>query len=119
MGVLQAAATIANGQTTSGAIDLGGHLLCGLEMPAAFTGATVTFLASTDAIDYSRDQSGPAPVFRAVTSQAGVATSATVSASKYVAIDSSVFQGVRQLKIVSASAELAARVIGLALRPSG
>lgn len=118
MGVMQASVTIANGATVSAAVDLGGHMLCGIQMPAAFTGTTISFQASTTPPDYSRDASGPAPTFVPVHDAAGAAVTYTVGASRYVAFDPAIFSGIRQLKIVSSLTELAARTLIVALRPA-
>ncbi len=40
--------TIANGQTTSDAFDAGEMGIMGIQFPAAFTGASITFTVSTD-----------------------------------------------------------------------
>jgi hypothetical protein len=40
--------TIANGETTSGAVVAGGYAAYGLQLPAAFTGTALTFTVSAD-----------------------------------------------------------------------
>lgn len=47
-----ATATIANGASLSGAIDLGQARLWAIQMPAAWTAAALTFQASLDGINY-------------------------------------------------------------------
>ena len=99
-------AAIPSGETTSGALDLGALTLVGLFMPAAFTGTTVKFQAAESL----------AGTYRTVTDGAGSDYSVTVAASKYVPVDPVKLAGVRFLKIVSGSAEGAARSVVLALR---
>lgn len=100
------AATIANGATTSGAVDLTGTTLVGLHMPAAFTATAVTFTVAESA----------GGTYRTLYS-AGADVTITVAAAKYVALDPSVFAGARFIRIVSGAAEGAARTIILATRP--
>ncbi len=45
-------ATIANGASVSGVIDLGKAVLVGLQMPAAWTAANLTLLGSLDGVNY-------------------------------------------------------------------
>lgn len=99
-------ATIANGQTTSGAIQLGGMCLCGILLPAAFTGTALTFLASPDGVTYKALKAGTG----------GSALSYTVAQDTFAAIDPKDFQGVNFLKIVSGSAEAGARTLKLAVK---
>ncbi|MBP3958343.1 hypothetical protein J8F10_24100 [Gemmata sp. G18] len=100
-------ATIASGQTTSAEIDLTGADLCGLFMPAAFTGTTIKI------------QAAPASGGTFVTVQSGGADYALpVAASKYVPIENlAVVAGLRFIKLVSGSSEGADRSITLAVRP--
>lgn len=98
--------TIANGQTDSSAIPTGGFTLCGLFLPAAFTGASISFLASSDGVTY-------VPV-RSTTS--GTLLSYTVTVSTYLSIDPKDFQGIAFLKIKSASAEGGARSLVASLK---
>ena len=88
-------ATIANGQTTSGAIDIGEEVVVGLVTPAGLTGASLTFTASdTEGGTYS-------PVY----DQYGTQVTITVSTSRHVTIAPETLLGCRWLKIVSGSAE--------------
>lgn len=106
LGSLQTASpVIANGQTASGAISTAGLSLVGIKLPAAFTGTTLTFTAC--------DTLGGTYV--PVYNSAGV-VSYTVAASRYVAIDPKDFQGISFLKIVSGSAEGAARTLVCSLK---
>lgn len=98
-------ATIANGQTKSGVVSCAGFTLCGILMPAAFTGTALTFEASNAA------DGTFAPVYNA----AGQ-VSYTVAASRFIAIDPKDFQGVAFLKIVSGSSEGASRALVCSLK---
>lgn len=98
---------IANGQQESAAIDCGGMALCGILLPAAFTGTALTFEVS-DAID------GTFVPLKSTTS--GSALSYTVAQGTYAAIDPKDFQGVRFLKVKSGTAEGGARTLKLALK---
>lgn len=99
-------AVIASSGTTSGEQDLDGNTLCGLMMPAAFTGVAITFLVSLTT----------GGTFNALTKDDGSAYSVTVAASKYVALDYTKFAGVRYVKIVSGSSEGADRTVNLVAR---
>lgn len=101
------AAVIPSGQTTSAEMDLGGGDLCGLFLPAAFTGVTVKLLAA------------PASGGPFVTVQAGGADYALpVAPSKYVPVENlAVVAGLRFVKLVSGTAEAADRAVTLAVRP--
>lgn len=110
MGKIQASntATILSGQTVSDVVYLGEKVPVMLVMPAAFTGATVTFQSSADGVAY-----------QALNIAAGTAYTLTVAASKNVSIDGTMFYGARYLKIVSASAEGATRSLVLVARAVG
>jgi hypothetical protein len=101
MGVIHstATATIASGQTVGAAFYVGAKVPVSLQMPAAFTGATVSFQGSNDGSTYQAINIGAA------------AYSETVTASKNVALDSNILAGFPFLRIVSASAEGADRSI--------
>jgi hypothetical protein len=101
-----ATAAIASGQTVSGAIDLKGLSLVGVHLPASFTGTTLTFQAAETL----------AGSFGAVYKD-GADLSVAVAAGKYVVLNPADFAGVRFLKVVSGSAEGAARTLTLAIRP--
>jgi hypothetical protein len=100
-------ATIANGQTTSDAIDCSsGRTLVGLYLPGALTGTTFAFTAcATSGGTY-------VPVYDV---EGGSAYSVTVGTSRYVPVDPTVFAGARFLKLVSAS-EGGVRSISCAVR---
>ena len=93
-------ATIDQDETTSGAIDLNGKKMVGLELPASFTGASVSFTEC-------RSSAG---TFRAVYKDDGSLYAPTV-VDGYVALDPAVMVGCAYVKIVSASSEAAARTL--------
>ena len=97
---------IASGQTASAAINLAGTQLCGIHMPAAFTGASVTFQAATTL----------GGTYQTVQKN-GADLTVTVTQGKYVSLTPADLAGVQFLKIVSASAEGSSRTLTLATRP--
>lgn len=100
--------TIASGQTTSGEVDLTGCDLCGIFMPAAFTGTTLKIQAA----------SAPGGTFVTVQDGAGNDYTLTVAASKYIPISNlAIVSGLRFIKFVSGSSEAADRALTLAARP--
>lgn len=100
-------ATIANGQTTSGAIDLGTKRLFAIITPAALTSTALGFQASHDGSTYNT-----------VYDDSGSAVSYTVSTSRYIVISSPAkWIGVRYLKLVGGSSEGGARTITLVAVP--
>lgn len=101
-----APATIALNATVSAAIPCNGLSLCGVQLPAAFTGTALSFQASVDGITYQ-------PV-RSTTG--GTALSYTVAQGEYIAIDPTPFYGVLYLKLVSGTAEGAARSFNVSLK---
>ena len=97
--------TILNGQTKSEAIRTGyKSSLVALITPAALTGTTFTFEASVDGTTF-------APVYNEATLY-----SLTVSTSRYIALNLSVFAGAQNIKVVSGSAEAGDRQIALVVR---
>ncbi len=95
-------ATIANGATKSDAIAMEQQRIpLAVITPATLTGTTFTFESATDATgtDY-------VPIYNGSSLY-----SVTVANNRYVALDPSVFEGVKRLKIVSGCAEGAARTI--------
>lgn len=95
---------IANAGTASSAINQGGFTLVGCQFPAAFTGTTVTFTASSDGTNFF-------PVYNS----AG-AVSYTIAQGRYYAFNSADLQGIHYLKIVSGSSEAAARTLICSLK---
>lgn len=86
-------ATIANGASLSGAVDLAGLTLVGIEIDeSGWTAAALTFQASTDGTDYDDlyDAAGEATV-----------ASAQVAAGRYITLDPAKFQGVNHIKVRS------------------
>jgi hypothetical protein len=96
---------IEEGQTESAIIDCSGFVLCGVMLPAAFTGTVLTFLASTT-------ESGP---FQPVYNSSGQVSYA-VAQGEYIAIDPKDFHGVAFLQIVSGSSEAALRTLTCSLK---
>ena len=100
-------ATIANGAAASSAIDLSGTTLTGIQMPGAFTGASVTFQVATSLTG----------TYQTLIGSSGSALTATVSASKYLALNPADFAGVQFVKIVSSANEGGARTLEISSRP--
>lgn len=98
--------TIANGATTSGAIDLQGLVLCQIQIPSAFTGAAITFSSCND-------ETG---TYQVLYNTANTALSITVGTSRSYNIAPIDFAGCRFLKIISGSSEGSSRTIGLVTR---
>lgn len=99
-------ATIAASGDTSGAVQIRGLHLCGIQMPAAFTGTGVSFLASADGVTYQ-------PAY----DSGGTLISATVAASRYIALNPAALAGIEYLKVKSNGTEAAERALVLMLRP--
>lgn len=102
--------TIANGESLSGAIDLGGRKLAGIVMPASWTAAALTFQASPDGVNYFN-------VYDNATER-----SLTVAASYYSALTPSSWTSIRWVKLRSGTAGSAvnqggARVLTLVVQP--
>lgn len=101
-------AIIASGATTSQPIDLTGNTLCGLKMPAAFTGTALTF-SFCEKIDGTY----------VTLYKDGADLSVSVAASKGVVLDPVDFACFNFVKIISNASEGAARSIMLFGRPVG
>jgi hypothetical protein len=100
--------TIAASATTSDAINLSGLQVVAIDMPAAVTGTTMTFTAS----------SSLGGTYDTVTEVGGASNySITLAASKWTAVDVRVFAGIPFLKLVSGSSEAATRTFSLICRP--
>ena len=82
--------TIANGAALSGAVKLGGATLLGIEMPAAWTTAALTFQHSIDGVTYTD-----------LYDAAGAEIALTVVASHYSTLSILAWQGVIYLKVRS------------------
>ena len=100
-------AIIANGQTTSGAVDLAGTSLVGIQMPATFSGATITFQVATSL----------GGTYQTMIDGSGTTVTRTVSQGKYVMLSPADFAGIQFLKIVSSASEGAQRTLELVCRP--
>lgn len=98
---------IANGQQVSAAISCGGLVLCGILLPAAFTGTALTF-------EVCNTLGGTYVPLNSTTS--GTLLTYTVAQGTYCAIDPKDFQGVQYLKIKSGSSEGAARTLICSLK---
>jgi hypothetical protein len=112
MGVIHSTSTttIVSGQTTSPAFWCGAKVPVSLQMPAAFTGASVSFLGSNDNDTYQAIY------------VANALYSENVTAAKNIALDSNILAGFKYLKIVSASTETrtgGTTIVILRRRPSG
>jgi hypothetical protein len=94
--------TIANAGTVSTTLTLeNGRIPLAVVTPAALTGTTFTFKASSDNATFNQ-------IYYEST-----AYSLTVSTSRHIALNRLAFEGVRYLQIVSGSAEGASRSIGV------
>ena len=105
-----ATATIANGASLSGVIDLGGRKLVAIDMPASWTAASLTFQASIDGTNFDNMYDG------------ATERSVTVAASYYSMLNIGDWIGVRYLKIRSGTSgtpvnQGGARVLTLVIQP--
>lgn len=107
-------ATIANGASLSGVVDIGeGRVLCAIDMPADWTAANLTFQAST-ASDGTYDN---------LYDQYGTEKTVTAAEDRYIPLDDPAFWlGVRYVKVRSGTAASAVnqgaeRVITLVTKP--
>ena len=103
-------ATIDNGASLSGVVDLGGRKLVAIVMPASWTAASLTFQASPDNVTYYNVYDG------------STERTLAVAASYYSALAIGDWVGFRYLKIRSGTAASAvnqggARVLTLVIQP--
>ena len=91
--------TIASSGTTSTGLTLQGTIPLAIQTPAALTGTSFTFQASVDGASWFDLYN------------AGTQYSVTVAASRYIALNPDVFEGIRYIRIVSGSSEGASRTI--------
>ena len=103
-------ATIENGGSLSGAVDLGGRKLVAIDMPSSWTAASLTFQASPDGVTYD-------DLYDSATER-----SVTAAASRYLAFNIADWVSVRFLKIRSGTAgtpinQAAARTLTLVVQP--
>lgn len=103
--MIEKTVTIAESGTVSGAADLGGLSIFGVGTPAALTGASFTFQVKVGSSYLVLDDG------------AGSAYSITATVDRYIPVDPQKFAAVESVKIVSASAEAAARTITFICRP--
>lgn len=98
--------TIANGGTTSTAINVLGNILTAMIIPA-MTGTSLTLSVSYDGTTYYDyfDQYGSQPSI------------VVTSSARYIEIDEEDFVGAQYLKFVSNATELAERTITCIVRP--
>lgn len=95
--------TIASSGTTSTALTMqGGRVPLAIVTPSALTGSAFTFQASAD----------QGTNFYNLYNE-GTQYSVNVGASRYIALNPNVFEGVKVLRIVSGSSEAATRTIGI------
>lgn len=99
-------ANIASGQTTSNAINIGDFARGGYRTPAALTGTTFTIQVSHDGSTFNNLAASPANTD---------ATAQTVGVNKSYHLPADVFQ-YNFFKIVSGTAEAAARAITVSLK---
>lgn len=104
-------AVIANGSSLGDGIDLGGSSVIGIQMPASWTAANLTFQASHDGVTYADlyDSAGEFTV--------------TAAASRFIVIDPTTLLGARYLKVRSGTAgaavnQGAARTLVLIVKPN-
>lgn len=103
-------AVISNGTSASQQIDLAGNSLCGLFIPASFTGTSIKLSVATTS-------GGAASVLQKDEVGGGDYT-ISVSTGKYVPISNlSILAGVRFITLISSANEAAERSITLAVRP--
>jgi hypothetical protein len=93
--------TIANGATVSSIAQGNGLTPVGIYLPGAFTGTTLTFIAS-------RPNGGQAGL---VGDGAGASYTKTVRAGDYIPLSRDLFTGIDCLQVVSGSSEGAARIL--------
>jgi hypothetical protein len=98
--------TITGGGTTSGVFTTQGLGLVGLQMPATFTGTTMSFLGSNDG----------GATYLALYNTSGSALSVTVAASRLILFTPGDLVGVQFIKLVSGSTESSDRIIQVITR---
>ena len=100
-------ASISASGTTTPAMDLGGTTLLGIQLPAAFTGTSISFQAAT----------ALGGTYQVVIDGSGSVVSKTVAQGKHLMLDPSEFAGLQFIKIVSSATEAAQRDLVLISRP--
>jgi hypothetical protein len=99
-------AVISASGSTSATADLKGGTLCGILLPATFTGTSLTFLTALAAAD----------TFVNILDDSGTNLTKTVAQGKYLPLDPAQFAGVRFLQVTSSSTEGSARTLKLVCR---
>ena len=97
--------TIGSGGTTTDIIDIKGKILVGIEMPATFTGTSLTILATNDNTNY-----------KDYYNSAGSKVSISVGTNRYIGLLPADFSGLERFKLVSSATEGSARSLILKLR---
>lgn len=100
-------ATIAASGSVSDDVNMGGRVLVGIEMPAAWTAASITFQASFDGTN-----------FFDVYDNLGVEVGATAVASRFIAMNPTALYGIKYIRVRSGTTaspvnQAAERVINL------
>lgn len=96
---------ISSGGTVSAAADLVGTSICGLSLPAAFTGTAVSFQTSADN-----------STWQALYDNTNTLISATVTQARNYSLNPANFAGWRYVKAVSNATEGGARTVTLVCR---
>ena len=107
MALTKNSVVIANNTTQTSAISVGGGVVVGIDMPAAFTGTTLTAEHSLDG----------GVTWRQLYTPAGAAYSITVVAGKYIQVPASDLAGVDTIRFISGSTETPARTLTVVTRP--
>jgi hypothetical protein len=100
-----ASVVIANGDTVSSAAFMKNGVAGAIQLPAALTGTALTFQVSYDGVTYT-----------ALYGTDGNAVSYTVAASRVIPLNKEVFAAFPFIKLVSGSAEGAARTLTIFIR---
>ena len=99
-------ATITSGNTDSSAVDVAENGVCGLEIPSAFTGSSISFKVT----------SNPNGTYQTLTNSDGTTYTLTVAAGKNIIVRPINLAGWRFMKLVSGSTESADRKINIMAR---
>lgn len=90
-------ATIANGASLSGAVPIGEKVITGIVMPSAWTAAALTFQVSVD----------DGTTWSDLYDSTGTEVNFPTAASRFVAVDPSLWLGVSHVKVRSGTAGVA------------
>jgi hypothetical protein len=94
MPLLHQNAVIANGQSASGEIDIANRVICSVEIPAGYTGTTVSFAAA-------QRPTGEGGTYVPVIDKTGAEVTFTVAAGKVVIVDPNTTRAFRNIKLIS------------------